>query len=61
MKVWLVQFPIYQYKENVKQLAQQHRLKIIDIKYGKDIKPDLIAKETPSLTKKSPAQLKKEV
>lgn len=60
MKVWLVEFPIYQYKEDVKELAKKHGLKVIDSRYSKDIKPEFVIKETPPLTKKSATQLKKE-
>jgi hypothetical protein len=33
MKVWYVKFPTYQYNEDVKALAKENGLKIIDAKY----------------------------
>jgi len=35
MKVWYVKFPTYQYNEDVKTLAKENGLKIIDAKYDK--------------------------
>lgn len=32
-KIWYVKFPTYQYKENVKQTAKEHNLKIVDYKF----------------------------
>ena len=57
MKIWLIEFPIYQYKEDVKELAKRAGLKIIDARYKADIKPELIATEVPKLTKKSAKEI----
>ena len=50
-KIWLVEFPTYQYNENVVELAKQNGLKIIDSRYAKDYNQDQIATQTPTLTK----------
>lgn len=57
---WLVDFPTYQYKENVKRLALEKGLRVLDKRHAKGINPELIAKDVPTLTKKSAAQAKKE-
>jgi len=31
MKIWYVKFPIYQYNEDVQEIAKQNKFKIIDI------------------------------
>ena len=46
MKVWYVKFPTYQYNEDVKALAKENGLKIIDAKFDKG---DGV-KDTPKLT-----------
>lgn len=51
-KVWLVDFPTYQYEENVKQLANSKGLKIVDAKFSGSINPELVEKSPPKLTKK---------
>lgn len=33
MKIWFIEFPTFQYNEDVKALAKQNGLKIIDAKY----------------------------
>lgn len=38
MQNWYIKFPTYQYNENVKQLAKDNRLKIIDDVYQGDNK-----------------------
>ncbi len=51
-KIWLVEFPTYQYKEDVKLLARQANLKVVDAKFGKTINPELVEVEkAPKLTK----------
>jgi hypothetical protein len=36
-KVWYVEFPTFQYKEDVKELAKKHGLKIVDVQFkGED-------------------------
>lgn len=49
-KVWLVDHPISQFKEDVKTLALQNNLKIIDSKFAKDVDPKMIAGDVPKLT-----------
>ena len=58
--IWLVEFPTFQYKEDVKALATKNGLRLIDARYVKEINPQLIAKEVPTITKKTAAQIKKE-
>lgn len=49
---WLVEFPTYQYKEDVVELAAKNQLVIIDAKHEKLIDPKEVAKDTPKLTVK---------
>jgi len=51
-KIWLVVFPTYQYKEDVKVLARQKNLKIVDKKHGKGFDEKFLAadSECPKLT-----------
>ena len=51
-KIWLVQFPTHQFKEDVKALAKQNNLKIIDARYSHQIRSELVEQNPPSLTKK---------
>lgn len=51
-KVWLVEFPTYQYEEDVKQLAKSKGLKVIDSRFAGSINPELVEKSPPKLTKK---------
>ena len=60
MKVWLVEHPLYLYKEDVKALAKEAGLQVIDAKFKGDIKKE-IATDTPTLTKKTEKRIAKEV
>ena len=51
-KIWLVEFPTYQYNENIKALAAKHGLKIIDAKHKHLIGEDFVESNPPKLTKK---------
>jgi hypothetical protein len=51
-KIWLVEFPTYKYNEDVKKLASENGLKIIDARYKDGVNPDNVAKEVPKLTLK---------
>lgn len=51
-KVWLVEFPTYQYEENVKQLAAAKNLKVIDARFAKSVNEEVVEKSPPKLTKK---------
>ena len=51
-KIWLVHFPTHQFKEDVKALAKQNNLKIIDARYSHQIRSELVEQNPPSLTKK---------
>jgi hypothetical protein len=37
-KVWFVKFPLFKYKEDVKDLARRNNLKIVDFRYKSDAK-----------------------
>ncbi len=50
-KVWLVDHPTYQYKEDVKDLARKNDLKVIDSQFAKSIDPKLVEASPPKLTK----------
>tara|TARA_R110000851_G_C12732254_1_gene529865 strand:- start:48 stop:224 length:177 start_codon:yes stop_codon:yes gene_type:complete len=52
MKVWLLDFPAYQYNEDVKALARKESLVIIDSKFKDDIDPKKVEANPPKLTKK---------
>ena len=49
-KIWLVEFPTYQYKEDVKALAAAKNLRIIDAKFGAGIGEQFIEIKPPKLT-----------
>lgn len=51
-KVWLVEFPTYQYEEDVKQLAAAKNLKVIDARFANSVDEKTIEKSPPKLTKK---------
>lgn len=55
--LWFVEFPTYRYNEDVKKLARQNDLKIIDAKHqaGRDQ-----CKDAPKLTLKKEYTAKKE-
>lgn len=48
--IWPVAHPTSQFKEDVKEIARQKGWKIIDARYCKNVKPELLAKDTPKLT-----------
>lgn len=52
MAIWLVEHPISQYEQDVKALAKEQGLKIVDAKFAGSIGEERVAKKTPSLTKK---------
>lgn len=54
-KIWLVEHPLHQYNEDVKELARRENLKIIDAKF--DINKDLLADKAPKITKKKVTKL----
>lgn len=59
-KVWLVEHPIHQYKEDVKTIAAQKNVRIIDAKYKSTVRHEMLADDMPSLTKKGAKQIKQE-
>ena len=52
-KFWFVEFPTHQYKEDVKELAYDNRLEIVDARFKSSIDPKLAVsdKDAPKLTK----------
>jgi len=60
MKIWFVDHPISQFKEDVKKLARQNQLKVVDSRFKSHYSADKHADDTPTLTKKGKATLKKE-
>lgn len=52
-KIWLVNFPTYQYKEDVKKLASKAGLKIVDARHGRSFKKEMIEDKPPKLTLKN--------
>jgi len=60
-KIWLVKFPSYIYTQNVKDIARQKGLKIVDAKYAENYngrEDVLTAQEAPKLTLKKEFQTK---
>ena len=51
-QVWLVEFPTYRYAEDVKALAAQHRLRIVNVKFKAEVDPRKVASDVPKLTLK---------
>ncbi len=49
-KVWLVDFPTHQYKEDIKELAAKNNLQIIDSKFKGDVSGE-VEDKPPKLTK----------
>ena len=50
-KIWLVEHPLFQYKEDVKQLARKNDLKIVDLAFKGSIDPKFLAEKTPKINK----------
>lgn len=52
-KVWLVEFPAYQYKEDVAELAKKNDLEIVDAKFSASYRKEQVVseKDAPKLTK----------
>lgn len=50
-KTWLVEFPTYQYNEDVKALARQRNLIVYDAKFADQIPVEWVEKDPPKLTK----------
>jgi hypothetical protein len=52
-KIWFVEHPTHQYKEDVLEIAHVNRLEILDIKFKSSIDPKLVVldKDAPNLTK----------
>lgn len=52
-KAWLIEFPTFQYNEDVKELARKANLIIYDKRFADQIPVDMVEKSPPKLTKKS--------
>lgn len=51
-KVWLLDFPVSRYNEDVKALARQNDLVIYDAKFRDSIDPAQVEQNPPKLTEK---------
>jgi hypothetical protein len=53
-KIWLVSFPLFKYKDDVKDLARKANLKIVDARFKSAYKPEMVIAEAeaPKLTLK---------
>ena len=51
-KYWLVVMPLSQYKEDVKQLARDNNLAIVDARFKESADADRLTDDVPKLTKK---------
>jgi hypothetical protein len=49
-KVWLIDFPVSRYNEDVKALARKNDLVIYDAKFKDAINPELVEDNPPKLT-----------
>lgn len=49
-KIWFVAHPLGQFKEDVKMLAMQNNLKIVDAKFADEYPEEMHAGKTPKLT-----------
>ena len=49
-KIWFVAHPIGQFKEDVKMLAMQNNLKIVDARFADDYPESMHAMKAPKLT-----------
>lgn len=56
-KIWLIPHPTSQFKEDVKELAARHRLKILDAIYAGQVDPARIAEDPPTLTERFKQQV----
>ncbi len=56
---WLVEHPISQYEQDVKALAKDAGLRIIDAKYKDSVDASLVAEKTPSINKKGEKKTRK--
>lgn len=50
-KIWLVEHPLHQYKEDVKKLARSNSLRIVDVSFAKSFPKEMVATDAPKLTK----------
>jgi hypothetical protein len=58
-KIWLVEHPTYQYKEDVRSLALANGLTVVDKLFSGNFTKEQLADKPPKLTKKT-AKSKKE-
>ena len=60
-KIWLLKFPIRLYKEDVKKLAVENNLKIIDDKFADSVSDSDVESKPPKLTLVAKKQRKPKV
>ena len=59
-KIWLVEFPVFRYTQDVKDIARKGNLKIIDMKYKDNYATDRLVEKRPTLTLKAEYKSKEE-
>ena len=57
-KIWLVEHPTHQYKEDVKMVAAKLGLRVVDSRFKNSINPKLIELDVPTLTSKTKKEIK---
>ena len=61
MKIWLVEHPLFAYKEDVIALAKKADLRIIDKCFSGDFKSSDIESNPPTITKKTAKKLEADI
>jgi hypothetical protein len=59
-KYWLIDMPLSQYSDDVKKLARDNNLAIIDSRFKDTVNPNRLAQAVPSLTKKRKRKAKQQ-
>ena len=59
-KYWLIDMPLSQYSDDVKKLARDNNLAIIDSRFKDTVNPNRVAQAVPSLTKKRKRKAKQQ-
>ena len=59
-KIWLVEHPTWQYNEDVKKLALENGLVVVDELFKGSYTEDQLVKKPPKLTKKGAKRKQKE-
>ena len=59
-KYWLIDMPLSQYSDDVKKLARDNNLAIIDSRFKDTVNTNRLAQAVPSLTKKRKRKAKQQ-